>query len=335
MKEQKLIAYCLTDNLKTMKEKDVRVLDFIHVAFGLIKDGEVYWKEESGIEDISHIRKINPEIKIVLSIGGWEADGFSQAAETADGRNKWAESVVRLVEKYGFDGVDVDWEYPCSDKAGIRAISQDKENFTLLLETMRERLEDSKTLSIAAGALKSYLENTQMEKAAKFLDYVQLMTYDLCGEWDGVTGHHAGLYSYGEGTPNSDEIIRLFAQAGVPYEKMVMGAAFYSRGWKGVEGGKPGSPAAEIADVLSYGDIIKELETGQSDYRKYWDEDAKAAYLYNGSEFVTYEDARALQYKVKYVKEQEMFGLMYWEYGQDKTGRLTQFLRDQLDNVWC
>lgn len=335
MAGRKLIAYCLTENLSIMQEKDIKVLDIINISFGLIADGEVYWKEERGREDISRIRSIHPGIKLVLSIGGWEADGFSQAAETKEGRIKFAESVVRITREYGFDGIDVDWEYPCSDKAGIRTIPEDKENFTLLLRELQKQLsvfEDYKTLSIAAGALKTYIAGTNMKEAAEVLDYIQLMTYDLCGEWDRVTGHHAALYNYGEGTPSSDEIIRLFIKEGVPSEKIVMGAAFYSRGWKNVSEIRPGSIAEHSEIPFSYDAIVKNLETGEGNYRKFWDDNAKAAYLSNGTDFITYEDGRALQYKAKYVKENNMYGIMYWEYGQDKTYRLTGFLREQLDN---
>lgn len=334
MKSKKLIGYCFTDSLGDMKAEDVRALDGVNIAFGLIEKGEIYWKEKNGKINIARLKEINPKLKIVLSVGGWAADGFSQAAETQEGRTRFTESAARLTEEYGFDGIDIDWEYPCSDKSGIRAIPEDKRNFTLLLKALRSRLDtfgEYKLLSIAAGALSSYVEHTQMKEVAGILDYVQLMTYDLYGEWDSVTGHHAGLYSgAGEGA-SSDAAVRLFASAGVPFEKLVMGAAFYSREWKGVQNSKPGSPAKKGGQTHTYDTIVKYLETGKKNYTKMWDDKAKAAYLYNGNQFVSYEDERALQYKAEYVKEKNMYGMMYWEYSLDKTCSLTQLLRKQLD----
>lgn len=334
MEKKKLIAYCLTKNLRTMEETDIKALDSIHIAFGLIKNGEVYWEEKGGAEDIARIRAIHPGIKIILSIGGWEADGFSQAAETAEGRKKWAESVIALTKKYGFDGIDVDWEYPCSDKAGIRAIPEDKENFTLLLQEMRQQLsafEEYKTLSIAAGALKSYIADTHMKEVAQLLDYVQMMSYDLFGGWDVVTGHHAALYASGEGVANSREIIEMFVNEGVPIEKIVMGAAFYTREWSGVKSSIPGSPVKGAGGNHSYDEVLGLLADKNNEYKKYWDDKAKAAYLYNGDIFMSYEDEEALAYKAAYVKDSNMYGMMYWEYGQDGTHTLTEFLRRQLD----
>lgn len=334
MEKKKLIAYCLTKNLGTMEEADIKALDSIHIAFGLIKDGTVYWKEKRGTEDIARIRAINPDIKIILSIGGWEADGFSQSAETEEGRKKWARSVILLMEKYGFDGIDVDWEYPCSDKAGIRAIPEDKENFTLLLKEMRDQMgvfEEYKTLSIAAGALKSYIADTHMKEVAQLLDYVQMMSYDLFGGWDVVTGHHAALYASQEGVANSHEIIQMFINEGVPVEKIVMGAAFYTREWKGVASSVPGSGVKGAGGNHSYDKVLGLLANKKSGYKKYWDDKAKAAYLYNGDIFMSYEDEEALAYKAEYVKDKNMYGMMYWEYGQDGTHTLTRFIRRQLD----
>lgn len=335
MDRKKLIAYCLTRNLGTMTKEDIKALDSIHIAFGLNHDGEVYWAETHGAEDIARIRAIHPGIRIVLAVGGWEADGFSQAAETEEGRKKWAQSVIRLTEKYGFDGIDVDWEYPCSDKAGIRAIPEDKENFTLLLREMREQLsafKEYKTLSIAAGALKSYLADTHMKEVAELLDYVQMMSYDLFGGWDTVTGHHAGLYASSEGAANSHDIIQMFVKEGVPAEKIVMGAAFYTREWRGVTKGSVGSPVKGPGGNHGYDEVLMLLETENSGYRKYWDDKAKAAYLYDGDHFISYEDEKALSYKAEYVKENGLYGMMYWEYGQDGTHTLTRFLRNRLES---
>lgn len=330
----KLIAYCLTENLGTMKEADILALDSVHIAFGLIEDGEVYWKEKDGKRNMERIRAIHPGIRLILSVGGWAADGFSQAAQTKEGRRKLAESLIRLTEEYGFDGIDIDWEYPCLDKAGIHAAPEDKENFTLLLGEIRgllAKLGEYKTLSIAAGALKAYIESTQMREVAELLDYVQLMTYDFCGGWDAVTGHHACLYANEEGAANCEESIRLFTAEGVPAQKLVLGAAFYSREWTGVTEGRAGSAAAAGGGVHSYDEIVTLCENPESGYRRYWDDTAKAAYLYNGDTFISYEDEEALACKAEYVRHHKLYGMMYWEYGQDKTYTLTGFLRKRLD----
>lgn len=93
--------------------------------------------------------------------------------------------------KYDLDGIDIDWEYPCNDAAGIGADPRDKENFTALLATLREYLGKDRIVSIAVGASQRCIADTQMDKVAEIVDYVQLMTYDMV---DGTrAGHHAAL----------------------------------------------------------------------------------------------------------------------------------------------
>ena len=125
---KKVIGYVSTKDLGTLKEQDIKNLDVINIAFGLIERHRVVWDSCGNEEYLPKIREINPDIKIVLSVGGWGADGFSQAARTEEGRALFAVSAVSLVETYGLDGIDIDWEYPGTSLAGIGSHVNDKEN---------------------------------------------------------------------------------------------------------------------------------------------------------------------------------------------------------------
>ena len=141
---KRIIGYVNTADLNHMREEDVRALTVINIAFGLIRDGEVVWdaKDAKDARDgIVSIRKSNPELKIVLSVGGWGADGFSQAARTKEGRERFAASALAIVKEYGLDGIDIDWEYPGTSLAGIASDRSDKENYTLLLAELRKTLD--------------------------------------------------------------------------------------------------------------------------------------------------------------------------------------------------
>ena len=107
---KKVIGYVSTKDLGTLKEQDIKNLDVINIAFGLIERHRVVWDSCGNEEYLPKIREINPDIKIVLSVGGWGAEGFSQAARTEEGRALFAVSAVSLVETYGLDGIDIDWE---------------------------------------------------------------------------------------------------------------------------------------------------------------------------------------------------------------------------------
>ena len=138
---KRIIGYVNTADLNHMRKEDVLALDVINIAFGLIRDGEVVWDAKDAKEGITSIHEIHPELKIVLSVGGWGADGFSQAARTQEGREKFAASALEIVKKYGLDGVDIDWEYPGTSLAGIASDKSDKENYTLLLAELRKTLD--------------------------------------------------------------------------------------------------------------------------------------------------------------------------------------------------
>lgn len=339
MKKQVVIAYCNTEELPNITHEDIQRLSSIHISFGLINEnGEVYWDQKGTEGVLAKIKKENPAIKIVLSIGGWGADGFSQAAATKEGRQKFTASAVKIMQENELDGIDIDWEYPCSSQAGIASAKEDKETFTLLIQELRRQIDacgKGHTLSIAAGALESFIQGTDMGEVQKYLDYVQLMTYDFHGIFTPTTGHHANLYEDNvlEEKISANQAVKMFVEAGVPIEKIVMGAAFYGRGWSGVPAACNGLgqvPKHYEGSGHKYGEICRLLETGEGNYTYYWDDFAKAAYLYNGDSFISYEDKRALTYKVDYVREHGMHGIMFWEYSEDKTRTLVGHLYQEL-----
>lgn len=320
-----VLAYSMNRGLTTFTPEDIRSLTHINLAFGLIKGGLLDMGQLTNIGLCRKFREWNPEIKLVLSVGGWGAGGFSEMAMTEAGRRAFAQSCREALEEHGLDGLDIDWEYPCSDQAGIGADPRDRENFTLLLEELRENI-GPRSLSIAAGAGEYFIEGTQMERVAEIVDYVQIMTYDMRNGFTPEAGHHAALRA-GKGDTsglNTVDMVNMFHRAGAPVEKLVIGAAFYSRRWTGVRDENNGllQPAESTGQGgPGYGDITEEF-IREGGFTKYWDEEAGAAYLWNGSEFISYENPEAIALKCRYVKEAGLLGLMYWEHGCDSTHEL-------------
>ena len=176
---KRIIGYVNMADLNHMREEDVRALTVINIAFGLIRDGEVVWDAKDARDGMVSIRKSNPELKIVLSVGGWGADGFSQAARTKEGRERFAASALAIVKEYGLDGIDIDWEYPGTSLAGIASDRSDKENYTLLLAELRKTLDayrEGMLVTTAVGGDVYFALQTDMKEASRYLDYVQLMT---------------------------------------------------------------------------------------------------------------------------------------------------------------
>lgn len=335
---KKVIGYVGTKALGEMREEDIRCLDIINIAFAQVQDACVVWNTKVSREALKRIRTVHPEIKILLSIGGWGADGFSQAARTEQGRSRMAESASSRVAEFGLDGIDIDWEYPGSSLAGIASCPEDKENFTLLMKAIRERLTmlgAGKMLTIAAGGDTYFTVQTNLREASEYLDYVQLMTYDLQGGFQKVTGHHSALYpSMGNLLDVCvDKAVRVFQEAGVPAEKLIVGVPFYSRQWSGVKGEKSGlGLEAETVGGYgpNYGRLLEEY-LDKNGYHRTWDEEAKVPSLFNGDTFISYEDQQSMAAKIAYIKEKGLAGIMFWEYNSDTTGTLVPFLRQEMD----
>ncbi|HEY5610968.1 MAG TPA: glycoside hydrolase family 18 protein [Thermoanaerobaculia bacterium] len=291
-------------------------LTHINYAFAKVsEDGEVVFEHPDAPAHLALLRTLkskNPRLKLLLSVGGWGADHFSDAALTEASRETFAASAVAMLESHEMDGIDLDWEYPGQPGPGIKYRSEDRENFTLLLEALRRRLGDRYLLTIASSAGK-YFEHTEMDKIHVDLDWINIMTYDFAGSWSKTTGHHAGLF------PSTVDFVEQHLRAGIPPEKLVVGVAFFGKGWRGVKPEKRGihQPYESYAGGYSY-QTLRHL-AGQDGFRRYWDRKARAPYLWSplSATFISYDDPKSLRAKAKYVKRNRLGGIMYWEHSHD------------------
>ncbi|PZD95395.1 hypothetical protein DNH61_12720 [Paenibacillus sambharensis] len=280
-----------------------------------------------------------PHLKTFISVGGWSWSGrFSDAALTDASRTVFANSAVEFIVKYGFDGVDIDWEYPVVGGApgGVKR-PEDKQNFTLLMQKLREKLDEQGArdgkqylLSFAGGAGAYYANNVELAKLQGYADFVNIMSYDIHGPWDSRTGFNAPLYkdpaSVFAGATSVHDAVQLYIKAGVPAAKVVMGVAFY--GYKydnvaNVNGGLYQTYSGSAA--VTYSEITANyLNKG---YIRYFHKDSLVPYLFNGSSFITYDDPESMRIKGEYVRNQSLGGAMIWALSQDTvSGELLQAL---------
>lgn len=329
-----LIAYATNEGIRLMNREDARRLTHVNLAFGIIRDGLLSLERLTIRDSLPRLRAWNPALKIVLSVGGWGAGGFSEMAATAAGREAFAASCREAMDTHALDGIDIDWEYPCSSAAGILSSPEDRENFTLLMRVLRKAAGE-KIISIAAGVGHYFVRDTQMDLVAQECDYVQLMTYDLRSGFCHQAGHHTALdASAGDETGMTVRRgVQLFQDAGVPREKIVIGAAFYARRWDGVPDIHHG--LLQQADSVGnsgpgYTTLLNEY-IDKNGWTAYWDEDAQAPFLFNGSQFISYDDPRSLELKCRYLKREGLLGIMYWEHRHDSTHSLLKVMAEALN----
>lgn len=325
-------------------------LTHINFAFAHIDAaGKVAFRDPGlaqALESLVALKREHPHLKVIVSVGGWQAEGFSDAAFTADSRRRFAGSVVDLVRSHRVDGVDLDWEYPGQGAGGIKHRPQDKQNFTHLLAEVRRQLDaasdaDRRTgptryLLTIASADREYFDHTEMERLHVHLDWINVMAYDFFNSLTPTTGHHAGLYPSERAAPtdrNADASIRQHLAAGIPPGKLVLGVAFYGRGFAGVQ--PQGNGVNQKYERYEGDHPFRELATGligRQGFERHWDERARAPYLWNAATrtFITYDDARSIGAKADYVRAKGLGGMMFWELSQDRDGELLDVIVNAL-----
>ena len=338
-KKHIIAAYAYDQPTLTISQEDARKLTHINIAFGKFDQGSVLVDGLELISKADQLRAWNPGLKILLSMVGAGPDDFSVVCATEAGRRKMAASCAETVSQYNLDGIDLDWEYPCCPSNNIASSPEDKITFTLLCEEIRKALDQIdgryRLLTIAAGADQHFVDGTEMDKVQRYLDYVFLMTYDLRCGFHSLTGHHTNLYTAtGDIFRTSLEAaVNIFLNAGVPRSKLVPGAAFYSRRWEGVRNRNKGF--LQVATTRGvhgppYHDLLEHY-IGKNGFTRYWDDECKSPWLFDGSSYISYEDEKSIGYKCRFVRQEQLPGLFYWQHGSDRTGTLLQALYKGLE----
>lgn len=313
----------------------------INYAFAKIEDGKAVLsnpaRDGETLRGLTALRRRNPDLNIVLSLGGWdESAGFSDAAASAERRKTFAQSCVDLLVEHGLDGVDLDWEYPVSGGApGVTHRPQDKQNFTLLLRALRQALDrqgrrDGKAyvLTIAGAVEEGYLNNIEPQAVAETVDHIFLMAYDLHGPWDSSADFNAPLYTPSDGPPryraSVDDGISAWLGRGVPAEKLVLGMPLYGYIYQGVSSRNSGLyQSFESAKSVPW-DKVKSDYLNRSAYRQLRHEEAEVPYLYGNRAFLSYDDPASIAAKAELARRRGLGGVGFWELSQDSEGDLIQ-----------
>lgn len=311
-------------------------LTHVNYAFAKVADtGEVVLRlPDAGahLAQLQALKARNPRLKVILSVGGWGADGFSDAALTAGSRERFARSAAAIVRDYALDGIDLDWEYPGQPGPGIKYRPEDKENFTLVLQAVRGELDalsearkrrgdDRYTLSIASAG-GEYFAHTEMDRLHPYLDWINIMSYDMYGSYTPTTGHHTALRcpAADPAVPCTEAMVAEHLRAGIPPGKLVIGAAFFGKSWTGVRADNAGlrQPWEKYGTEIAYSTLARDF-IGRNGFERRWDDEAKAPYLWNASSrtFVSYDDPDSLRAKADFVGTRGLGGIMYWEHSHD------------------
>ncbi|WP_082743697.1 MULTISPECIES: glycosyl hydrolase family 18 protein [unclassified Burkholderia] len=287
------------------------------------------------------------DVMVMASLGGWSmSKHFCEVAADTTMRETLVRQCRMLVDDYGFDGIDFDWEYPNAMGMNIENYSEaDYGNFAKLMGEVRDAIGPERLITAAMSATPANLGGFDWAELERYMDYFNLMTYDVNGGWSDIAGHNSPLYYYpGSESPVSlDGTTRFLLSQGVKPEKINLGVAFYGRGVITESSAALNAPTVKKmvevdpdGPILSSGDfdnwpqyseeipdgwdatpftsaILQKTGGGGSGGWKYhWDEDAQVPYLTKGKYFLSYDDERSVRAKAEYIKENNLGGVIIW-----------------------
>lgn len=324
--------YDYGNNFDGFNEGDLDKIDVINYAFGGIVGGELSVSSQNNFARI--IKEAHAKgVRVVLAIGGWGVDGFSDAVSSKANRQKFIASIIKGINDYRLDGIDFDWEYPTSTAGGlIKASPYDKANFTLLCQELRtamDQINPDLILSIAvangAWAADTYYE---VSKLNQYIDFLHLMSYDIINFGTSTNpiikaSHHTNLYASPYSVGSADAGVKAYASRGIDPSKIIMGIAFYGHAYvvdgSGTNGMGANCDTSNTANkfTVSYKTIVEEYLSHSEIYKIYIDKQAQASWIYGNNLVISFDEHYSIAAKCDYVNLNNLGGVMVWQYNQD------------------
>ncbi|XP_021348526.1 chitinase-3-like protein 1, partial [Mizuhopecten yessoensis] len=310
-----------------------------HIIFSFAKlvKGELafYAEEDKDLyKEINNLKLFNPSLKTLIAVGGWnqESTEWSAMVSKTNKMNKFIVKSMSFLRKHEFDGVDLDWEYPAL-RSGANATT-DKHNFGLLCKKLRLAYEREARVTgkprllvtVAVAAAKKIIDvSYEVPTIARYVDFINLMSYDMHGSWLTYTGHHSQLFAKGFNSNNPEELYldidwaaRYWVLLGAPRELINIGLSFYGRGFTlkdpdsngiGAQSKGPNRPGpfTRESGYMAYYEICMLLTRGGETYR-----DTGEPYYINGNQWIGYDDEQSIANKVAWLIREGFGGAMMW-----------------------
>ncbi|CAB3401116.1 unnamed protein product [Caenorhabditis bovis] len=285
------------------------------------------WAGDGMYKRVNALKNSDPRLKTLLSIGGWSFGTrlFQSMTASASSRKIFIDSAIDFVRTWGFDGIDVDWEYPSGNVDMVNFVALIKELRAACELESRQTGKDRLLVTAAVSAGEQTINaGYNVPSLADSFDFILLMSYDFFGAWESLIGFNSPLYASSAlpniwNTWNVDWAAKHWHNKGMPKEKIIIGMPTYGRGWTvsssaNAKPGGSGSPAkvtkyVQEAGVASYYEICEMLDSGAT---RYWDQESQVPYLVNGDQFWSYDDEESFSNKMAWLKREGYGGAFVW-----------------------
>lgn len=313
LKKPMVVGYALGSSFAGFNESSVQNLDYVILAFGSIVSGELSVSGMGYLRPMMKIRKYG--VRLGISIADFTSNGYRDVIKDADSRKKFVDSIVKVVEEYKIDGIDIDWEYPSYS---------DRSNFLMLMQELYARLKTIRSDFLITMASTSNLNSFDYASLNPYCDFFNLMTYDY------ATGayayHNSNLYQSGSGYSCQSAIERVLTV--ISADKVMIGCAFYARYAPFVSSATFGARLTRPMNLTVGYDYIKLIKTKGA--VEYYDSAAVANYCIYENAFYTYDSPVSVKAKAKYAKDNGLKGVMIWQLGDEPTGELLSYIHEGL-----
>ena len=268
-------------------------------------------KVEGNLQQLFQMKQKNRNLKVIMSIGGWGTAHLFQAVMADESRFKnFVNTCMFFIEEYGFDGVDIDWEYPLAHEYGL---------VVKLLRELRSRMDtisDRLSLSYCGSALEETINRFNLNDLDKYLSFWNLMCYDFAGQgYSSKTGFHSNLYGKnGDNGINTADVVAKYLSLGIPANKLLLGMPLYGKQFHNVQKGEIGQSftnGSQAEETFNYNQLPKGHEL--------FDSTKVSASSYDSARklFVTYDNENSAQMKADFTQQMGLGGGMWWDSSGD------------------
>jgi len=305
------------------EDLDANLCTHLNYAFITIwEDGNLKVEDdELDIKDglfkrVTSLKKKNPKLKVLLSVGGADSGSiFKKIAKDSAKRGAFVGSSTYFLSEYNFDGLDVDWEYP--EEA-------DRANYITLLKELKQAFDPHGWLLTSAVSSDVEDHGYNIADMVKYLDFINLMTYDFYGPWSQYTGQNSALYAASVESSWEKDHLNLAAaannwvKAGVPKNKLTVGTGFYGHSFTLANSNNHGLHAAISGPGKDGGEAsYQTICSKYSGWTRVWDDQQKNPYKYSGNQWIGYDDKDSIWAKAAWIKDNKFLGVMIWSIDED------------------